>query len=190
VRLIRASVATKIEGEEFDRRMTACQVMRGCMFDEAILLSLAAILGIQMGGGAYEALVIYPLWRQDPQPETLVSKIKASGQYNAGRRFWPLVSPIVFILGVVNLIVAWRRTGDAQTLWVVASALVILESLFTYGYFAPVMVFRFYRAEKIPAKALKKSVRTWTTLSGLRVPIALAAWAMLVMVIGRNYCGF
>ena len=64
------------------------------MLNFIALVLFILLIQFGMGGGLYETLVIYPRWKRDVSPETLVRKLKDSGQARASRRFWPFISPL------------------------------------------------------------------------------------------------
>lgn len=136
-----------------------------------------------MGGGLYEILVIYPNWKQDVDPQTLRAKLESSGQILAAKRFWPLVSPAQGLLSIINIILAWRYTGDAHTYWLAASIAVFITRVITFSYFIPVMIRKIMQPEQVEAGRLQVIVNQWTALSPLRLLPELFAWCMLVVAL-------
>jgi hypothetical protein len=140
-------------------------------------------VGLGIGGGLYETLVVYPNWKTDPMPDGLPQKLRESGQARAGRRFWPFVSPVSALLAICNAAIAWNQTGPVRTLWLAASIAIIVKSIATYGYFVPTMVRRIGRAEGMDAATLQSTVRIWTTLSPLRILVEIFAWVVGLKVL-------
>lgn len=136
-----------------------------------------------MGGGLYEILVIYPNWKHDVDPQTLRSKLESSGQILAAKRFWPLVSPAQGLLSIVNIILAWKYTGDAHTYWLAAAIAVFITRVITFSYFIPVMIRKIMQPEQIEAAQLQTIVKQWTALSPLRLIPELFAWSLLAIVL-------
>src|SRR5215469_15158742 len=122
-------------------------------------------LGIGIGGGLYETLVVYPLWKRDPKPETFAQQLRNSGQSGAGRRFWPFISPVAFLLAVWNIAEASRAGSDVRTAWLAAAIAIAIKSVATYTYFAPTMIRKLERAGSMRREELARTVRRWTTLS-------------------------
>jgi hypothetical protein len=129
-----------------------------------------------IGGGVYETRVVYPNWTKDPTPEGLGEKLVSSGQTGAGRRYWPLVSPASALLAILNVFVAWHQTGLVRNLWLISSVSIALKSLATYTYFVPTYILRISKPQTMDTTALRRIVRTWTTLSPLRVLVEIFAW--------------
>jgi hypothetical protein len=146
------------------------------MADEISLSLFIFFLSLGMGGGLYETLAVYPNWKTNPTPQVLVQKLKESGQAHAGRRFWPFVSPTTLLLALLNLSLAWQRTGLLRTVWLAAAIAVIAKSIATYTYFVPTMIRKLGKAAQMNPEALTRTVRLWTTLSPLRLGMELFGW--------------
>ncbi len=150
------------------------------MLNFIALLLLILLIQFGMGGGLYESLVIYPRWKRDVTPENLVQKLKDSGQARANRRFWPFISPLQALLAILNLVLAWRYTGNAHTAWLIAALIIVVNRVITFSYFVPTMVRKFERPEGLDAAWLKKAVKLWTSLSPFRIVIEFLAWGTAV----------
>ena len=138
------------------------------MITTIALLLLFLTVSLSMGGGLYEVLVIYPNWKRNADPLTLRDKLELSGQNNAGKRFWPLVSPAQSLLAIINIILAWKYTGAAHCYWLSAATILFVSRIITFGYFIPVMLRKIMQPEHLEAIHLQRIVRRWTALSPLR----------------------
>ena len=145
-----------------------------------LLWMLILWTAVQLGGGLYEKRAVIPLWSQDPVPETLGERLEQSGHTGSGTRFWPYVSPVVFLLAILNLVVAWRHAGPARPWWLAASAAFLLMSISTYAYFVPTMLSLMHRAHTYSREQLARTVPLWIGLSNLRLLIAVPAWLAAV----------
>jgi hypothetical protein len=146
----------------------------------AALWMLILWTAVQLGGGLYEKRAVIPLWSADPHPRTLEQRLAQSGHTGSGTRFWPYVSPVVFLLALVNFVVAWRHDGPARPWWLAASAYFVLMSISTYGYFVPTMLSMMYRAETYSPEQLTRTIRLWIALSNFRMIFAVPAWLAAV----------
>ncbi len=142
-------------------------------------------LGIGIGGGLYETLVVYPLWKRDPKPETFAKQLRDSGQAGAGRRFWPFISPVAFLLAVWNIVLASRAGSDVRAAWLGAAIAIALKSVATYAYFAPTMIRKLERAGSMQRQELARVVKRWTRLSPLRIWIEVPAMIAALYAFGR-----
>lgn len=142
-------------------------------------------LGIGIGGGVYETLVVYPLWKRDPKPATFAKHLRDSGQAGAGRRLWPFVSPVAFLLAVWNIVDAARAGSDVRTAGLAAAIAIAFKSVATYTYFAPAMIRKLERAGSMLRQDLARTVKRWTTLSPLRIGIEVPAMIAALYAFGR-----
>lgn len=158
-------------------------------FGRLILLLMILWSAAQLGAGFYERQVVIPLWATDATPATLGDELAASGHTASSTSFWPFVSPVVFLLAVLNLVVAWRHTGPARRWWLFASITLIVMSISTYAYFVPTMLSMMHRAQSYTGDQLSGTLTLWTNLSWLRllvaVPACLAALKALTLLGGR-----
>jgi hypothetical protein len=144
-----------------------------------LLFSLTVTLSL--GGGLYEILVIYPSWKHDVDPLTLRDKLQSSGQINAGKRFWPLVSPAQGLLALINIVLVWNYSGGANIYWLSAAIIIFINRIITFSYFIPVMIRKIMEPEHVEASRLRSIVKRWTALSPLRLIPELFAWCMLAI---------
>jgi hypothetical protein len=72
---------------------------------------LVIFVGIQFGAGWYEKLAIVSLWA-DASADQVLAAMENSGMKRASRVFWPFVSPVVAVLALINLVVAWRSNTN------------------------------------------------------------------------------
>lgn len=158
------------------------------MLNQIALILFILLLSLGMGGGLYETLVVYPRWKTDPTPQNFSQKLRDSGQALAGRRFWPLVSPMTMLLAILNLVLAWHATAPLRAAWLAAAIAVILKSIATYTYFVPTMLGKLAKADTMEPEQLTKTVRQWTSLSPLRLCLELFGWAAALwtwQILGR-----
>jgi len=80
------------------------------------------------------------------------------------------------LLALFNLYLAWQQTGPLRTIWFASGMVIVVKSIATYSYFAPTMMRRIERAEKMDRNVLRQTVRIWAALSPLRVIAELFAW--------------
>lgn len=135
---------------------------------------------VQLGGGLYEQRAVIPLWSTGVTPESLGRRLAESGHTGSSLRFWPFVSPVVLLLAIGNMVLAWRHDGPARPWWMFAAAVFLLESVATYSYFVPTMLSYMHRADSFPPDQLTESVSRWVRLSSLRLVAAVPAWLAAV----------
>ena len=103
-------------------------------------VAAGGLRGIQFGAGWYKKLAIVPLWA-DASADQVLAAMKIRRMKRAGRAFWPFVSPVVALLAVINLVVAWRSNTSYRRWWLATGAAMTVYALASYGYFVPQMLF-------------------------------------------------
>jgi hypothetical protein len=136
---------------------------------------LVIFVGIQLGAGLYEKLAIVPLWADVP-PDQVLDRMRTSGMWTAGRAFWPFVSPVVAVLAVVNLAMAWRSPAAFRSWWLAAAALMATYAAFSYGYFVPQMLMLQNSGGAWPAVRVESLIDQWTGLNYMRMVVGAAGW--------------
>ena len=144
--------------------------------DQILLCAFIFSVGVGIGGGLYEARVVYPNWVNDPTPEGLSERLISSGQAGAARRYWPLISPASAVLAIVNVFLASRQSGMVGSLWLMSSLAIVLKSIATYGYFVPTYIRQIGKPSVVNPATLRRIVRTWVGLSPLRIVAETFAW--------------
>ncbi len=136
---------------------------------------LVIFVGIQFGAGWYEKLAIVPMWADVPPTETF-DAMAESGMYRAGRAFWPFVSPVVALLAIVNLVLAWRSSTVNRSWWIAAGALMVTYAAASYGYFVPQMLMFQANGDTWSPERVSTFVDWWTGLNYVRMAIGGAGW--------------
>lgn len=98
-------------------------------FDRLLLWVFVIVMGIGVGAGLYEAVVITPLWAGSP-PESFWGWrdiFAANPRYapHGGDRFWIFVTPARGLLGLVLLITAIRLRGQERMWRLIAGTLTL-----------------------------------------------------------------
>jgi hypothetical protein len=140
-----------------------------------LLWLLAIFVGVQFGAGWYEKLAVIPLWSDLPADQSFAA-MQDSALYRSGRAFWPFVSPVVALLAVTNLVLAWRGREVYRNWLLAASALMTTYAVFSYGYFVPEMLRFQSRGDTWSDGRIDSFVSWWTGLNILRMAIGGAGW--------------
>src|SRR5919109_5191185 len=107
----------------------------------SVLLWLFVInLGVAFGAGIYESRVVVPIW-ESSSPQTWP---------NTGLEFWVYVTTVpLTLLTLANLVAAWQEQGTRRHWWLGASAITVVERIWTFSYFIPTMI-RLMESEDLP----------------------------------------
>jgi hypothetical protein len=136
---------------------------------------LVIFVGIQFGAGLYEKLAIVPLWA-DASADQVLAAMESSGMKRAGRVFWPFVSPVVAVLALINLVVAWRSNTIYRRWWLAAGAAMTVYALASYGYFVPQMLAFQSGGEGWTASEIETFLTWWTALNYVRTTVGGIGW--------------
>jgi hypothetical protein len=158
------------------------------MYRTIWLWLLVIFVGIQFGAGWYEKLAIVPLWADAPADQVLVA-MESSGMKRAGRMFWPFVSPVVALLAVINLVLAWRSTTSYRRWWLAAGAAMTAYALASYGFFVPQMLAFQSGGEGSTPSQIETFVTWWTGLNYLRMTIGGIGWLCALRALSLSGTG-
>lgn len=139
-----------------------------------ILLWLLVLnLGIAFGAGLYESRIVFPRWLEGGYHWNA----EAARADNTGLRFWIYVTtgPLT-VIGLANLVAAWRHDGMSRSWWLRSSVAVLAERAFTFSYFVPTMLA--LMGGDLPGSEALDRARQWEILNYLRHAIVLAAWLL------------
>jgi len=98
-------------------------------------------LGITIGGGLYETLVLMPLWDTAP-PDSVTAYYRhnvANPQFapNQGGRFWAFIMPLVALLTIATLLSGFRTRPEHRKWRIAATVLTLIILVFTIVWFVP-----------------------------------------------------
>ena len=124
-----------------------------------ILLWLFVInLGTAFGAGIYESRVVVPQWQ------------------NTGLEFWVYVTTVpLTLLTIANVVAAWRERGPRRYWWLGASAISVVERIWTFSYFIPTIL-RLTATEDLDEAEVQAALSQWLLLDYGRHALTLAAW--------------
>ncbi len=149
---------------------------------KGLLRLLVVLLGIEIGAGLYEALVLVPLWAGG-LPDSLVAYNTQALKPTPGRHFWIVSTPLVGLLGLANLVAAWRSRAPKRAWWLAGAAGVVAIVAITFLYFVPTLM-RFEAVRQAGDAALAASVRQWVALNWVRAAVCVASWLCLLVAFG------
>jgi hypothetical protein len=145
------------------------------------LASFVVLLGIAIGGGLYEQLVVMPLWSSAP-PESVLSYYRHSianprFALNQGGNFWAFVMPLL-TLSAIGTAVSGLTTRPEQRKWRIgAVALTLCLIAVTGAWFIP-NIRRLLGSEVLamPADAIVSLTTAWVRLNWIRSLLFLISW--------------
>jgi hypothetical protein len=138
------------------------------------------VLGIELGAGLYETLVVLPLWSQSP-PESVIAYYNHNKEFpqfalNAGGRFWMVNTPLTGLTALAALISGFG-TQPAHRKWrIIASVLALIVVIWTFAWFVPNIMLLYFHATEVSGEQLAGVANWWVRLNWIRVVIYSAAW--------------
>ncbi len=99
------------------------------------------VLGIVLGGGLYEQLVVMPLWSLTP-PDSVVAYHQHKVAYpqfamNPGGRFWMFFMPSAGLLAIATIISGLKTRPEHRKWRLLAAILALIVVVFTIAWFVP-----------------------------------------------------
>lgn len=140
------------------------------------------VLGIVIGGGLYEQLVLMPLWSLSP-PDSIVAYHQHNVSYpqfapNPGGRFWVLFMPPAALLTISTLL-SGLKTRPEHRKWRMASTiLALIIIVFTFVWFVPNITKPGQGGAGLSAGQITDLTKRWVGLNWLRAVLFSAAWLM------------
>jgi len=92
-----------------------------------------------------------------------------------GRRFWMVMTPLVGLIALANLIVAWRSRDAQRRWWMLGVGTTLAVVIVTFTYFVPALM-RFQQAGDLPPGALDADIQRWVQLNWVRAVVYTAGW--------------
>lgn len=147
-----------------------------------ILLWLFVIaLGIELGAGLYETLVVMPLWAATP-PDSVLAYYHhnaANPQFtlNAGGRFWMFATPLVGLTAIAALLSGLKTSPEHRKWRVAGTILALIVVISTFAWFVPNIIKLFSEAiTRMSADELASLTNWWVRLNWVRAVVYAAGW--------------
>jgi hypothetical protein len=148
---------------------------------QVFLWLFVVVLGIAIGGGLYEQLVVMPLWSLTP-PDSVLAYYQHNIAYpqfvlNQGGRFWIFFTPTLGLLTIATL-VSGIKTQAVHRRWrIAATALALIVIVFTFAWFVPnIILLTGKGVTELSAEHITGLTNRWVRLNWVRALIYIAAW--------------
>jgi len=111
---------------------------------QIILWLFVIALGIEIGAGLYETLVVVPVWASAP-PESVLAYFHhnvANPQFvlNAGGRFWLICTPLTGLLAIATFLSGLKTAPEHRKCRMIGSGLTIIVVAATFAWFIPMIM--------------------------------------------------
>jgi hypothetical protein len=149
---------------------------------EQIFLWIFVIaLGIELGGGLYETLVVMPLWVASP-PDSVINYYRhnaANPQFalNAGGRFWMFATPLVGLSALAALLSGFRTRAEHRKWRIAGTILALIVVVSTFAWFVPNIIRLHSEAVlTMSGEDVKSLTNWWARLNWVRAVVYSAGW--------------
>lgn len=146
-----------------------------------LLFLFVVVLGIELGGGLYETLVVMPVWSAGA-PDSVLAFYQhnlANPKFvlNAGGRFWMFFTPLTGLTALACLLSGLRTAPEHKKWRIAGSALALIVVIFTFVWFVPNII-------KLNSAAILSMSRDdlasltnwWVRLNWVRAVLYIAGW--------------
>lgn len=150
-------------------------------FAQILLWFFVIALGIELGAGLYETLVVMPLWAAAP-PDSVLEYYRhntANPQFtlNAGGRFWIFATPLVGLTGIAALLSGLKTRPEHRKWRMVGTILAIIVVISTFAWFVPNIIKLFSEAvTRMSADEINSLTNWWVRLNWVRAVLYAAGW--------------
>lgn len=137
-------------------------------------------VGLELGAGLYETLVVMPLWALAP-PDSVVAYHQHNVAYpqfalNAGGRFWWIFTPMTGLMSLAALISGLKTRAQHRKWRMTAAVLVLIVVAFTFGWFVPNIMLLSSGGPGLNGEQIAGLTNWWVRLNWVRVVFYAAGW--------------
>lgn len=138
-------------------------------------------LGIELGAGLYETLVVLPLWAAAP-PDSVTAYYQhnaANPQFalNAGGRFWIFFTPLVGLTSIAALLSGLKTRPEHRKWRVAGTILALIVVISTFAWFVPnIIKLTGKDVLTMSADEITGVTNWWVRLNWVRVVVYSAGW--------------
>ena len=138
-------------------------------------------LGIEIGAGLYETLVVLPLWTSAP-PDSVTAYHQhnaANPQFtlNAGGRFWMFATPLVGLLALATLLSGLRTRPQHRQWRIAGTILALVVVLSTFAWFVPNIIrLQSKDVMVMSPDEVASLTKAWVNLNWVRVVLYVSGW--------------
>jgi len=138
-------------------------------------------LGIMIGGGLYEQLVVMPLWQTAP-PDSVIAYYQhnvANPQFtlNQGGRFWAFIAPVVQLLAIATLITGLRTRAEHRRWRITGTVITLIVGVSTIIWFVPnILQLLGEGVMTMSGDEVSSLANRWVSLNWVRAVVSLAGW--------------
>ena len=148
---------------------------------QIILWIFVIWLGIEIGAGIYEALVIVPLWAS-AAPDSVIGFYQhntADPRFtmNAGLRFWIFATPGVGLLSIATLLTSFKTRPEHRKWRLTGAGLALIVVISTFAWFVPTLIkLTSGQVLTMNPNDIASLANWWVRLNWLRAGVYILGW--------------
>ncbi|MDX6614304.1 MAG: hypothetical protein QOD75_3490 [Blastocatellia bacterium] len=148
---------------------------------QIILWLFVIVLGIEIGAGMYEMLVVVPVWSAAP-PDSVLGYFHhnvANAQFalNAGGRFWLFFTPLTGLLAIATFLSGLRTAPEHRKCRMIGAGLAIVVVAATFAWFVPnIITLLGEGVTKLSGAEITRITNWWVRLNWVRAAAYIAGW--------------
>ena len=155
-------------------------VTRGFSIANLFIWLFVISLGIELGGGLYETLVVLPVWALAP-PESVVSYFQHNVAYpqfalNAGGRFWMVQTPLLGLISLATLISGFKTRPEHRAWRIAGTVLALVVVISTFAWFVPNIMILLAGGGDLNGAQITSLTHWWVRLNWVRVVVYSTGW--------------
>src|SRR6476661_2653456 len=106
-------------------------------FAKLFIWLFVVVLGIELGAGLYETLVVLPTWTPDPLASYLHGTEFPQYAITAGPRFWMFQTPLLGLVSLVTIVTGLRTEPEHRIWRMLGAGAALLVVVATLAWFVP-----------------------------------------------------
>lgn len=145
-----------------------------------ILWLFVIAIGLEMGAGLYETIIVVPLWANSAPGSVAayyqLNTLNPEFALNAGPRFWMFFTPTVGLLAIATLLTGFRTSPEHRKWRIAGSIIAIFVIGITFAWFVPNIIRLTYDVPNMSPSEIAVTTKWWVNLNWGRVVFGFAAW--------------
>jgi hypothetical protein len=148
---------------------------------QIILWLFVIALGIELGAGLYETLVVMPAWTS-AIPDSVIGYYQHNAAnpkfaLNAGGRFWMIATPSVGLFALLTLLTSFKTRAEHRKWRLLGGGLALIVVIATFAWFVPNIIKLFSEGVlTIGRDEVASLANWWVRLNWVRVVVYSAGW--------------
>lgn len=144
------------------------------------LFLFVIVVGLEIGAGLYETLVVLPMWALNA-PDSVVAfyqhnQANPDFTINAGGRLWMFLTPLVGLVSIAAFLTGLKTSGSHRK-WRMAGTLIAFTVVaVTFAWFVPNLLKLLYHVPEMTSAEIATTANRWYAANWGRVVFGITGW--------------